>query len=421
MSEEAQTHSMPSEPYGPLAGLKVIDMSHVMAGPVCSMLLADLGADVIKVEKIPGGDDTRRSVPPSLNGESAAFLIMNRNKRGIALDLKTEGAREALLEMIGGADVLIENYRKGTLDRWGFGYEALRTHNSRLIYCSISGFGRTGPYADRGGFDLIAQGMSGVMSVTGEGPGRTPVKVGPPIADISAGMLASTGILAALNHRAATGEGQMVDTSLLEAAITHLYWHAAIGFATGTAPGPLGSGHPLMAPYQAFRTADDPITIGAANESNWRRLIDVVEAPELATDPRFATNASRMANLAELVERLEAIFITRSSADWLGRLNEAGVPAGPVLDVLQMASDPQVQARNMIVETMHPLAGRTRAIGLPIKFSSTPGRVARPAPLYGEHTTEVLAEYGLTPARINRLVDSGAAYCASRGASKAGG
>lgn len=396
--------------FGPLAGLTVIDMSHVMAGPVCGMLLADMGADVVKVEKLPGGDDTRRSVPPTQGGESAAFMIMNRNKRGIAVDLKSPAGRDALLKLIDGADVLIENYRKGTLERLGFGFEVLHERNPGLIYCSISGFGRTGPYAERGGFDLIAQGMSGIMSVTGEGPGRLPVKVGPPIADISAGMLATSGVLAALNHRHKTGEGQMVDTSLLEAGITQLYWHAAIGFTTGVAPGPLGSGHPLMAPYQAFRTADMPITVGAANDANWARLLAMLDEPRLLDDPRFTTNGGRMANLQALTDELEAIFMTLPAHEWLERLDRAGVPAGPVLDVLQMAEDPQVKARNMVVETEHTTAGAVKALGLPIKFSATPGRVARPAPVYGEHTREILAERGFTPDEIDRLLESQAVH-----------
>jgi crotonobetainyl-CoA:carnitine CoA-transferase CaiB-like acyl-CoA transferase len=233
---------------GPLAGLKVIDLSHVMAGPTCAMLLADMGADVIKVEKIPGGDDAHRMVPPSIDGESAAFLVMNRNKRGIALDLKTEAGSRALSRLLEGADVLIENYRRGTMERMGFGYDALRASNPRLIYCSISGFGRTGPYADRGGFDLVAQGMSGLMSITGEGPGCPPMKSGAPVTDITAGILACVGILAALHSRASSGRGQMVDTSLFEAGIIQTYWQSAICFATGQAPGPMGTAHPLNAP-----------------------------------------------------------------------------------------------------------------------------------------------------------------------------
>ena len=285
---------------GPLTGLKVIDLSHVMAGPTCAMLLADMGADVIKVEKIPGGDDARRMAPPTIAGESAAFLMMNRNKRGIALDLKTEAGRMVLSRLLQDADVLIENYRRGTMERMGFGYEALHASNPRLIYCSISGFGRTGPYADRGGFDLVAQGMSGLMSITGEGPGCPPVKLGAPVTDITAGILACVGILAALHSRASSGQGQMVDTSLFEAGIIHTYWQSAIAFATGQAPGPMGTGHPLNAPYQAFPAADGWITVGAANQGNWLRLLEALEAPELGYDPRFANNPERMRNLPAL-------------------------------------------------------------------------------------------------------------------------
>jgi crotonobetainyl-CoA:carnitine CoA-transferase CaiB-like acyl-CoA transferase len=393
---------------GPLAGLKVIDLSHVMAGPTCSMLLADMGADVIKVEKMPGGEDSRRMVPPSVAGESAAFLIMNRNKRGIALDLKTEAGRKVLSRLVEDADVLIENYRRGTMERMGFSYEALHALNPKLIYCSISGFGRTGPYADRGGFDLVTQGMSGLMSITGEGPGCPPVKSGAPVTDITAGILAAVGILAALHARASSGKGQLVDTSLFEAGIIFTYWQSAICFATGVAPGPMGTAHPLNAPYQAFPSSDGWVTVGAANQNNWQRLIEALGAPELGNDPRFATNADRMKNLPALQAALTPLFKVRSSADWLRRLEEAGVPAGPVLDVKQMHADPQALAREMIVETEHPVAGRTPSLGLPIKFSETPGSVRRAAPVLGQHTREVLLEHGFTDAEASAMAASGA-------------
>jgi len=400
------TDSPPST--GPLAGLKVIELSHVMAGPACGLMLADMGADVIKVEKIPGGDDTRRSVPPAINGESAAYLMMNRNKRGVALDLKTEGGKQVLRRLLADADVVTENYRAGTMAKMGFGYDALKVENPRLIYCSISGFGRTGPYADRGGFDLVAQGMSGLMSITGEGPGRPPVKVGAPVTDITAGLLGCMGILAALNHRHMTGRGQMVDTSLFEAGITHTYWQSAIAFASGVAPQPMGSAHPLNAPYQAFQTADGWITVGAANQPNWLRLIEVLEAPELAADARFRTNPDRMAHLDELELALTLHFRRRNSADWLARLEASGVPAGPVLDINQMHRDPQAIARDMIVETEHPTAGPVKALGLPVKFSDSPGGGLRPAPLYGQHTREVLLEHGFAAADIDALAAAGA-------------
>jgi crotonobetainyl-CoA:carnitine CoA-transferase CaiB-like acyl-CoA transferase len=393
---------------GPLTGLKVIDLSHVMAGPTCAMLLADLGADVVKVEKIPGGDDARRMAPPTIAGESAAFLIMNRNKRGIALNLKTEAGRTVLSRLLQGADVLIENYRPGTMERMGFGYEALHASNPRLIYCSISGFGRTGPYANRGGFDLVAQAMSGLMSITGEGPGCPPVKLGAPVTDITAGILACVGILAALHSRASSGQGQMVDTSLFEAGIIHTYWQSAIALATGKAPGPMGTGHPLNAPYQAFPVADGWITVGAANQGNWLRLLQALEAPELGDDPRFANNAERMRNLPALNAALTPLFKHRSSAEWLRRLEQAGVPAGPVLDVNQMHADPQTLAREMIVETTHPTAGRVKAIGLPIKFSDTPGGVRRAAPILGQHTREVLRDHGFSDTQIDQMAALGA-------------
>ena len=393
---------------GPLQGLKVIDLSHIMAGPACSMLLADMGADVIKVEKIPSGDDSRRMVPPSVGDQSAAFLIMNRNKRGIALNLKTEAGREVLSRLLKDADVLIENYRRGTMEKMGFGYDVLRARNPKLIYCSISGFGRTGPYADRGGFDLVAQGMSGLMSITGERAGAAPMKSGAPLTDITAGILGCVGILAALYERASSGTGQMVDTSLFEAGITHTYWHSAICFATGQPPGPMGSAHPLNGPYQAFPASDGWITVGAANQDNWLRLLQALEMPELGDDPRFVNNGQRMRNLPALIEALTPLFQRRSKAEWLRRLEQVGVPAGPVLNIAEMHADPQALAREMIVETAHPTAGKTKAIGLPIKFSETPGGVRRPAPLLGEHNREVLREYGYSDSEIDEMSEQGA-------------
>jgi len=393
---------------GPLEGLKVIDLSHIMAGPACSMLLADMGADVIKVEKMPEGDDARRMVPPAVGDESAAFLIMNRNKRGIALDLKTEAGRDVLSRLLKDADVLIENYRRGTMEKMGFSYEALHALNPKLIYCSISGFGRTGPYADRGGFDLVAQGMTGLMSITGERVGAPPMKSGAPLTDITAGILACVGVLAALHARESSGQGQMVDTSLFEAGITHTYWHSAICFATGQAPGPMGTAHPLNAPYQAFPASDGWITVGAANQENWLRLLEALGAPELGDDPRFVNNAGRMRNLSALTAALTPLFQRRSVAEWLRRLEESGVPAGPVLDIAQMHADPQALAREMIVETAHPTAGKVKAIGLPIKFSDTPGGMRRAAPLLGQHTREVLREHGFSDAEIDQMAAQGA-------------
>jgi crotonobetainyl-CoA:carnitine CoA-transferase CaiB-like acyl-CoA transferase len=393
---------------GPLAGLKVIDLSHVMAGPTCTMLLADMGADVVKVEKIPGGDDAHRMLPPAIGDESAAFLMMNRNKRGMAVDLKSEAGRNALLRVLQDADVLVENYRRGTMEKMGLGYETLRALNPRLIYCTISGFGRTGPYADRGGFDLVAQGMSGLMSITGEGPGRPPMKAGSPVTDITAGILACVGILAALYSRQTTGKGQLVDTSLFEAGIMQTYWQSAICFATGIPPGAMGSAHPLNAPYQAFQTSDGWITVGAANQINWLRLLDALGARHLADDPRFSLNAGRMAHLTELTAALSRYFERETTEEWLQRLEKAGVPAGPVLDVKQMHSNPQALAREMIVETTHPVSGTVKSIGLPIKFSETPGAVTKPAPQFGQHTRDVLREHGFSDTEIDELAASGA-------------
>jgi crotonobetainyl-CoA:carnitine CoA-transferase CaiB-like acyl-CoA transferase len=393
---------------GPLAGVKVLELAQIMAGPTCGMMLADLGADVIKVERVPGGDDTRMMNRPSVNGESAAFMAMNRNKRGIAFNLKLPEARDALYRMVKRADVVTENYRRGTMDKLGFGYEKLKTLNPAIIYCTISGYGRSGPYADKGGFDLIAQGMSGLMTITGEA-GAAPAKSGAPVCDINAGLLGTIGVIAAYVHRLKTGEGQLVDTSLFEAGIQQTYWQSAMYFATGESPGALGSAHPLSAPYQAFRAADGWLTIGGANQGNWERLVRVLGAPEWLEDARFRTNADRMSNLPALVaamnERLKALPVR----EWIAALDAEGVPCGPINSIAQMAADPQAAAREMVVELQHPRAGRTRALGLPIKLSRTPGAVSRPAPLLGEHTREVLAEFGFSGSEIEALIASGAA------------
>ncbi|SDF39264.1 CaiB/BaiF CoA transferase family protein [Limimaricola pyoseonensis] len=392
---------------GPLAGMKVVELAHIMAGPACGLMLADMGADVIKVEK-PAGDDSRRFVPPEIEGESAAYLMMNRNKRGIALDLKRPEAVQALRDLLAGADLVIENYRMGTMEKLGLSYESLREINPRLVYCEISGFGRTGPYASRGGFDLIAQGMSGLMSITGEGPGRPPVKPGAPITDITAGILAAMGCVAAYARARETGQGQKVDTSLFEAGITLTYWQSAIAFATGETPGPVGSAHPLNAPYQAFETRDGWINVGAANQQNWLRLLQVIGAPELDADPRFGSNRDRMLNLPALVEILNGHLRARDTADWLTRMEAAGLPAGPVLSIPEMQADPQARARGMIVETDHPQAGPVQGIGHPVKYSAGMAPNARPAPLLGQHGREVLEEIGYPSERIAALLASGA-------------
>lgn len=390
---------------GPLKGMKVIEMAHIMAGPVTGLMLADMGADVIKVER-PNGEDTRRFLPPDIEGESAAFMMMNRNKRGIRLDLKTKAGKAALIRLIEQADCLIENYRHDTMQKLGLGYDELKKINPGLIYCEISGFGRTGPYRERGGFDLIAQGMSGLMSITGEAPGRPPIKVGAPVSDITAGILGAMGVAAAYAHKLKTGEGQRVDTSLFEAGITHTYWQSAICFATGTAPGPMGSAHPLNAPYEAFKTSDGWLNLGAANQTNWERMLTVIDAEQLAREPRFATNRTRMENRADLADALAPYFPPQTTQHWLEALEAAGVPAGPVLSIDEMHADPQTIARDMVTEVDHPVAGKIKTIGAPVKFHGTPGGVKRPAPLLGQHTEEVLAEAGFSAEEISGIIDA---------------
>ena len=393
---------------GPLTGLKVIDLTHVMAGPTCSLMLADMGAEVIKVEKTPSGDDSRHMIPPKLGDETAAFLMMNRNKRGIVLDLKTEGGKTILRRLIATADVLVENFAPGVMERLGFGYEDLRKDSPSLIYCSLSGFGRTGPYKHRRGFDLVAQAMSGIMSFTGESPYGAPVKCGAPLSDITAGILAATGILAAYVHRLKTGQGQWVETSLFEAALVQTYWQSAIALATGVAPRAMGSAHPLNAPYQAFEASDGWIVVGGANQKNWLRMLEALNAPELAGDPRFKSGADRMGHLKELETELAKRFRTKPAKYWLDALEDKGVPCGPVNDMLQALADPQTLARQMVVEVEHSALGAVKTLGLPVKFSATPGKVRTGAPLYGEHTREVLYACGFDDQQIERFEKEGA-------------
>ncbi|HEY7676989.1 MAG TPA: CoA transferase, partial [Candidatus Methylomirabilis sp.] len=314
---------------GPLEGVVVLEAAQIMAGPFCGLLLADMGADVIKVERPGTGDDTRRMGPAFIGGEAAAFLAINRNKRSVVLNLKTQPGREAFRRLAARADALVENYRPGTLDGLGLGYQALQALNPRLIYCSISAFGQTGPYSGRGGFDLVAQGMSGLMSVTGE-PGRPPVKVGVPITDLNAGMYGAYGILCAYIHRLKTGRGQRVDTSLLEGGIAYTFWESATYWSTGEVPGPLGSAHRLSAPYQALRTKDGYLNIGAANQATWEALCAALGRPGLADDPRFKAPTDRRAHYRELGDLLESILAHEATAHWLDLFERAGVPAGPL-------------------------------------------------------------------------------------------
>ena len=368
-----------------LDGLRVIELCQVMAGPFCGQVLGDMGADVIRVEPPETGDQTRVGM-----GQHA-FRAVNRNKRSITLDLKDPGDIAILHQLVETADVLTENFRPGVATRLSADYETLRAINPRLIYASISGFGQTGPYAQRPGFDLIAQGAAGVMSVTGE-PGGNPVKAGVPVSDLSAGLFCAIGILSALHSRTTTGEGQRIDTSLWEGALALGIWETAELWVTGKPPQPLGSAHRLTAPYQALRTKDGHITVGGNNQKLWLRLCATIGRADLPDDPRFATNADRMANLPALVDELEQALAGRTTAEWVDALLEAGVPAGPILDYAQVVADPHTRAREMVVEMEHHEAGTVRALGIPVKLSATPGTIRRPAPLLGQHSDEIRAE-----------------------------
>ncbi len=391
---------------GPLHGLRVLDVTQVMAGAYCSMLLGDMGADVIKVEKPGTGDDTRGMGALMEHGESPPFMAVNRNKRGIVVDLRTPEGVNVLRRLAATADVLVENFRPGTMDRLGVGYADLAAINPALIYCSVSGFGADGPYSDQGGYDLVAQGMSGIMSFTGEA-GRPPVKAGVPVCDLNAAMFATYGVLSAYVHRLKSGEGQFVDTSLLEAGIAYTVWETALLFATGAVAQPTGSAHRLSAPYEAFPTADGWLTVGAANQRSWIRLCEGVGRLDLLDDERFTTSHRRLAERTALADELTDAFRSATTASWVDRLREAGVPCGPIYDVAQVYGDKHVQARRMLVEVDHPRAGLHQQIGIPVKLSATPGDISRPAPVLGQHTREVLLESGFAADEVDRLVQSG--------------
>ena len=377
-----------------LKGIRVLEMAQIMAGPTCGLLLADLGAEVIKIEKTPAGDDTRNFLPPEINGEAAAFMMMNRNKKGIALNLKDKDGIKIFKEMVKNSDVVLENFRKGTLEKLGIGYDVMSKINPKIILCEISGYGRTGPYADKGGFDLVAQGMSGLMSITGESKDKPPMKVGAPITDITAGLLASSGILAALIHREKTGEGQKVDTSLFEAGIVHTYWQSAIAGATGQSPGPLGSAHPLTAPYQAFKTKDKWITVGASNQNTWLMLLKAINRQDLQENEMFSSNLSRKKNTTQLVDILNTELLKKTSDEWLKIFDDNGLPCGPINSITEMFEDPQTIAREMIIEVENKKAGKSKAIGMPIKFSKSKTEKSKGAPNLGEHTREIMLSFG---------------------------
>ena len=392
---------------GPIAGVRVLELAQIMAGPACGLMLADLGAEVIKIEKTAGGDDTRKFLPPDINGESAAFMMMNRNKKGLALNLKEQEGINIFKKMVEQSDVVIENFRKGTLEKLGIGYEDLKKINPKIILCEISGYGRTGPYADKGGFDLVAQGMSGLMSITGESSDKPPMKVGAPLTDITAGILGATGVLAALINRDKTGKGQRVDTSLYEAGIVHTYWQSAIAGATGKSPGPLGSAHPLTAPYQAFKTKDNWITIGASNQNNWMNLLNAIERVDLQEDDRFKDNNSRMKNLEALAPILQKELLKKTSNDWIKIFDEKGLPCGPINSITEMHNDPHTLDRKMVIEVDNKKAGKSKAIGMPIKFSDTNANTEIGAPNFGQHTDEILVQFGYSADQIKDYKDKG--------------
>ena len=386
---------------GALHGLRVIDVTQVMAGPYCAMLLADFGADVIKVEP-PAGDSTR-TMPGAVGTDSPSFNAVNRGKRSIVLNLKAPEGVDVLTRLAHRADILVENYRPGVMATLGLDYASLATHNRGLIYASISGYGQSGPMKNKGGFDLVAQGVSGIMSVTGE-PGGAPVKSGIPITDLGAALFAVVGILAALEHRHKTGQGQHVDTSLVDAGVGLSVWEATQYFSGRGIPERLGSAHRMSAPYQAFRCADGFITIGGANDRSFARICTVLGHPEWIDAPEFKTDGQRIRHRAVLAAQIESITSTQPRGHWLALFDANSIPGGPINDYEQVFQDPQVLAREMVVNVEHPTLGSIKALGSPIKMSATPPDVRRRAPLLGEHTTEVLSEMGFADWEIEKLV-----------------
>jgi crotonobetainyl-CoA:carnitine CoA-transferase CaiB-like acyl-CoA transferase len=382
----------------PLAGIRVLDVSQVMAGPFCCMLLGDMGADVIKIEPPKVGDSTRHSMGFRLKGEdSPGFLALNRNKRSIALDLKNPTDRDVLYALVKTADVLVENARPGVAERLGMGYDTLNAINPRLIYASISGFGQTGPWSQRPGFDLIAQAMSGALSATGL-PGHEPVKSGIPVADLGAGLFTVYGILSALLGRQKSGRGQYIDASLLEAALGLSVWESTELWGTGKSPQPIGSANRMSAPYQAVQASDGYFVIGAANQKLWLTFLEVVQRPELNSNPRFATNALRVTHRVELIEVLKPTMAQRTVHEWVEALLAAGVPAGPIYNYEQALASDHVAAREMVINVPHPVEGSFRALGFPVKMRGTPQQLRHPPPLLDQHSDEIrreLVEKGL--------------------------
>lgn len=384
-----------------LDGIRILDLTQIMAGPFCTMLLADLGAEVIKVERPAGGDDSRRMGSANDAGDSLAFLAVNRNKWGIALDIRHTEGQAILRRLIESSDVLVENFRPGTMKRLGFDYDAVSQYRPDVVYCSISGYGQTGPYASHGGFDLVAQAMAGIISVTGTP--ENPAKSGVPLSDLNAGLFASHAILAALLYRSRTGLGQYVDTSLWEAALAYTIWETNEYWETGIPPVGLGTAHRNSAPYQTFRTANGTLALGAANQRNWEKLVSALGRHDLLNDPRFQTNASRLAHRQILEESLGHTFLERSTEEWTAILHEAGVPSGPVLNMAEVYAHPQTQARDMHLLVDHPTRGSVHAIGMPVKYSKTPGAIQRPAPLLGQHTFRILRDLGYSHDTLEEL------------------
>lgn len=388
---------------GPLTNIRVMDFTRALAGPHCTLLLADMGAEVIKIEQINGGDHVRRMGPPFVNGESAAFMASNRNKKSIAVNLKDPRGAEICVRLAQWADVLVENFRPGVMQRLGLDYAALSLVNPRLIYCSISGFGQTGPMADQGGYDTVAQGMGGIMAITGV-PGGPPVKAGVPIVDLGTGMFSALGVLAAYIAREQTGKGQHIDASLLDTAVTLGLIDGSDYLASGELPVPLASAHRRIAPHGAFQTADGYITVAAdAAPATWKRLCQLLGKEEMEQDPRLTNNTQRRKNLPLLIEKIEAVTHTRESAFWLEQFRSADIPCGPVQTYEQVFRHPQVLARNLVVENEHPKAGRVQMVGKPLKFSGTPAPDLRPAPSLGEHTVAVLQSLHYTDEEIAQL------------------
>lgn len=385
-----------------LDGIKVLDLSRALAGPYCTMMLADMGAEVIKVEMPGTGDDSRAWGPPFVEGESAYFMSINRNKKSITLDMKGSKAIEIIMKLIKGSDVLVENFRPGAMERLGLAYQQVKAMNPRLVYCSISGFGQNGPYRMLPGFDQVLQGMGGLMSITGE-PDGPPVKVGVPIADITAGMFAAYGIAIALFTREKTGSGQMVDISLLDSQVALLTYRAGSFFASGEIPKRIGSGHPVIVPYQAFKARDVYINIAVGNDQLWGKFCKAVGLEGIVNDPRFATNAKRVQNRDEVVKAVGDLIATKNGEEWLKILTDAGIPCGPIYTVDKIFSDPQVIHRQMVTELHHPKAGTIKVTGNPVKLSDTPGEPSVAPPLLGQHTQEVLEGLGYSAKEIEEL------------------